>query len=96
MSADITVSFSVFLDLKGFSFFIIFQAFLVDRVKSTFSIDSLHFFICFLEGMFGVFLPLYCPRLVCIPSVVLQNVLSGKGYIVLCVLVECLTLRFLA
>ena len=51
VSADITVCFYVFFDLSGFSFFIKFQACQLDRVKFVFSILSLHFFVCFLEGM---------------------------------------------
>ena len=51
VSADITVCLTVFLNLSGFSFFIKFQACLLDQVKSIISIVSFHLFFCFLEGM---------------------------------------------
>ena len=85
--ADITVRFSVFLDGSEVSFFIKFQACLIDRARSM-------FFVCFLEGMLGIFQLLYRPDFVRIPSVVLKNVLFSKVYIVLCVLLECITALF--
>ena len=48
--ADIVVRFSVFLDLSGFSFFIKFQTSPLDRVKTMFSIVSLHFLSVFSKG----------------------------------------------
>ena len=76
-------------------FFIKLQAWLLDQMRSMFSIVSLNLFL-FLEGMLEVCPPFYHPGFVHIFSEVLQSILSSKANSVFCVLLKCLTWCFLA